>query len=260
MISAWQRMSREKDYKAVIHDLQVALVRAQAAAMESGEKILVLLEGRDAAGKDGTIKRITEYLSPRNTRVIALPKPSSREVSEWYFQRYARRLPSAGEFVLFNRSWYNRAGVEPVMGFCTPKEHRRFLVDAPEFERMLLEADIRLVKYWLDISKSEQAERLDARRKDPLKQLKVSSLDSVAQKKWKAYSRARDEMLDATHSKAAPWICVRNDHKKSGRVNLIRHLLHQIAPAEIAVNVAKPDPEVVFPFEPEALTDGRLAK
>ena len=240
-------------------DLQVALVRTQAAALQSGEKVLVLFEGRDAAGKDGVIKRITEFLSPRNTRIIALPKPSSQEASEWYFQRYARRLPSAGQFVLFNRSWYNRAGVEPVMGFCTPEQHRQFLKDAPQFEQMLLEADIRLVKYWLDISKDEQAERLDARREDPLKQLKVSSLDGVAQDKWKAYSKARDEMLLATHSKASPWICVRNDHKKSGRVNLIRHLLHQIAPAAVRADVQAPDKDIVFPFEAEALKDGRLA-
>ena len=253
-------MVRKKDYKAVILDLQVALVRTQAAALESGEKVLVLFEGRDAAGKDGVIKRITEYLSPRNTRIVALPKPSSQETSEWYFQRYARRLPSAGQFVLFNRSWYNRAGVEPVMGFCTPEQHRQFLKDAPQFEQMLLESDIRLVKYWLDISKDEQAERLDARREDPLKQLKVSSLDGVAQDKWKAYSKARDEMLLATHSKASPWICVRNDHKKTGRVNLIRHLLHQIAPATLRAEVQAPDKDIVFPFEPEALKDGRLAK
>ena len=253
-------MVRKKDYKAVILDLQVALVRTQAAALESGEKVLVLFEGRDAAGKDGVIKRITEYLSPRNTRTIALPKPSVQETSEWYFQRYARRLPSAGQFVLFNRSWYNRAGVEPVMGFCTPEQHRQFLKDAPQFEQMLLESDIRLVKYWLDISKDEQAERLDARREDPIKQLKVSSLDGVAQDKWKAYSKARDEMLLATHSKASPWICVRNDHKKTGRVNLIRHLLHQIAPATLRAEVQAPDKDIVFPFEPEALKDGRLAK
>ena len=240
--------------------LQVALVRAQAAAVESGEKIVVVLEGRDAAGKDGVIKRITEYLSPRNTRVNALPKPSSREVSEWYFQRYARRLPSAGEFVLFNRSWYNRAGVEQVMGFCTAEQHMTFLRDAPDFERMLLESDIRLVKYWLDISKDEQAARLEARRTDPLKQLKVSSLDGVAQTKWKAYSKARDSMLLATHTAEAPWICVRNDHKKTGRVNLIRHLLHQIAPSKLLDEVPLPDRDIVFPFEPEALKDGRLAK
>jgi polyphosphate kinase 2 len=252
-------MARDKDYKAALRRLQVALVRAQIAAVQTGEKILVLLEGRDAAGKDGTIKRITEYLSPRNTRVVALPKPSDREESEWYFQRYAEHLPAAGEIVIFNRSWYNRAGVEPVMGFCTPQQHEQFLRDAPEFERMLLEADIRLIKYWLDIDKEEQAERLDDRRKDPLKQLKVSALDGVAQKKWKAYSKARDEMLTRTHTAVAPWTCVRNDHKKAGRLNLIRHLLHRTAPAYVCEDIEQPDPKVVFAFEETALGDGRLA-
>ena len=253
-------MARDPDYKTDLVHLQVALVRLQAAAMKSGEKILVVLEGRDAAGKDGAIKRLTEHLSPRNTRVAALPKPSDRQTSEWYFQRYVAHLPAAGEFVVFNRSWYNRAGVERVMGFSTPVQQEQFIRDAPEFERMLIEADIRLVKYWLDISKKEQAERLDARRTDPLKQLKVSDLDAVAQAKWKAYSKARDEMLTRTNTDTAPWICVRNDHKKPGRLNLIRDLLHRVAPKDILKDVEKPDPKIVFPFEPAALEDGRLAK
>ena len=253
-------MAQNEDYKAVMLGLQVALVRSQRHAMESGEKILVVLEGRDAAGKDGAIKRITEYLSPRNTRAVSLPRPSDRERSEWYFQRYVEHLPASGEFVLFNRSWYNRGGVEPVMGFCTPRQVKQFMRDAPAFEAMLLEADIRLVKYWLDISKEEQAERLEQRRKDPLKQLKVSALDDAAQDKWKAYTRARDAMLLATHRPATPWICVRNDHKKAGRTNLIRHLLHATAPKYIADEVDAPDHDVVFAFEPEALKDGRLAR
>jgi polyphosphate kinase 2 len=253
-------MTRMQDYKTVMLRLQVALVKTQAAAIESGEKICVLLEGRDAAGKDGTIKRITEYLSPRNTRAVSLPKPSDREVSQWYFQRYVEHLPAKGEFVIFNRSWYNRAGVEKVMGFSTPEQQEQFIRDAPAFERMLEEADIRLVKYWLDISKDEQEERLEARRKDPLKQLKVSALDAEAQSHWKDYSKARNEMLTRTHTDFAPWVCVRNDHKKRGRLNLIRHLLRQVAPSEIAREVEAPDPDVVFAFEPEALKDGRLAK
>ena len=253
-------MAKTEDYKVALKRLQVALVRTQAACVQSGEKIVVVLEGRDAAGKDGTIKRITEHLSPRNTRVVSLPKPSDRQESEWYFQRYVSHLPAAGEFVIFNRSWYNRGGVEPVMGFCTPRQHEQFLRDAPEFERMLQEADIRLIKYWLDISKGEQGKRLEARRDDPLKQLKVSALDGEAQKKWKAYSKARDEMMERTHTPMAPWVCVRNDHKKPGRLNLIRHLLHQVAPAEIRHEVDPPDPKVVFSFETEALSDGRLAK
>ncbi len=173
-------MAKDPDYKKSMRDLQVALVRLQVSAVKSGEKILLLLEGRDAAGKDGAIKRITEHLSPRNTRVVALPKPSERETSEWYFQRYVAHLPACGEFVVFNRSWYNRAGVEKVMGFSTPEQQEEFIRDAPQFEHMLTQAGIRLVKYWLDISKDEQAERLEARRADPLKQLKVSDLDAVA--------------------------------------------------------------------------------
>ena len=253
-------MAKDDHYKKDLERLQVALVRTQAAAVKSGEKILVVLEGRDAAGKDGTIKRITEHLSPRNTRVVALPKPSDRQTSEWYFQRYVWHLPAAGELVVFNRSWYNRAGVERVMGFSTPAQQEQFLRDAPEFERMLIEADIRLIKYWLDISKKEQAERLEARRTDPLKQLKVSDLDAVAQAKWKAYSKARNEMLVRTNPGWAPWTCVRNDHKKRGRLNLIADLLHKVAPADIAKTVGAPDPDIVFPFEPEALKDDRLAK
>ena len=252
-------MAKEPDYKKDLRRLQIALVRAQAAAVQSGEKILVILEGRDAAGKDGTIKRLTEYLSPRNTRVVALPKPTERQTTQWYFQRYVAHLPACGEFVVFNRSWYNRAGVEKVMGFSTPAQQEQFIRDAPEFERMLTEADIKVVKYWLDISKAEQAIRLEARRKDPLKQLKVSDLDAVAQAKWKAYSKARNEMLKRSNPDWAPWICVRNDHKKAGRLNLIRDLLHRVAPKDIRADIEHPEPDVVFPFEAEAIEDGRLA-
>ncbi len=253
-------MARDEDYKSALRGLQASLVKLQQHAKQSSEKILVVLEGRDAAGKDGVIKRITEFLSPRNTRTVSLPKPSDRETSEWYFQRYVEHLPACGEFVLFNRSWYNRAGVERVMGFCTNRQVKQFMHDAPQFEAMLLEADIRLLKYWLDISKDEQALRLEARRKDPLKQLKVSDLDSVAQEKWKAYSKARDDMLLMTHTEATPWTCVRNDHKKAGRLNLIRHLLHAVAPKHIAAEVDAPDRTVVFGFDPDALKDGRLAR
>jgi len=219
-----------------------------------------VFEGRDGAGKDGAIKRITEHLAPRNTRVIALPKPSSRESSEWWFQRYVRYLPANGEIVIFNRSWYNRAGVERVMGFSTPDEQEAFLRDAPTFERMLTEADIHIVKFWLDISKAEQDRRLEARRNDPLKILKISELDGVAQKKWKAYSTARDEMLARTHTAYAPWIIVHTDKKKKARLAIIRCLLHAVAPEKICETVEAPDPEVLFPFEPQAIEDGRLEK
>ena len=246
------------DYDEQLRALQVALVQTQAAAIQNGEKILVVLEGRDTAGKDGVIARITEHLAPRNTRIRALPKPTEREITQWYFQRYARYLPAAGELVIFNRSWYNRAGVEKVMSFSTPEQQEQFLKDAPDFERMLIQADIKLVKYWLDISKKEQAQRLKARRTDPLKALKISSLDAEAQKRWKGYSDARDEMLTRTHTAWAPWTCVRNDHNKRGRLNMIRHLLHQIAPKPVRETVPEPDSEVVFTFEAAALKDGRL--
>jgi polyphosphate kinase 2 len=252
-------MVKSDSYKHDLVRLQTALVRYQKWAMASGAKALVIFEGRDGAGKDGTIKRIIEHLAPRNTRAISLPKPSDRQRTEWYFQRYIPLLPAAGDFVIFNRSWYNRAGVEPVMGFCTPRETEDFLRDVPSLERMLEEADIRLVKIWLDIDKKEQAARLDSRREDPLKQLKVSDLDKLAQKKWKAYSRARDEMLRRTHTAIAPWICVRADHKKKTRLNVIRQLLRVLAPAEVRESVEAPDPKILFPFEEAAIEDGRLA-
>ena len=251
-------MAKDDDYTRELEKLQAALVRFQQAAIASGEKSLVIFEGRDAAGKDGAIKRITEHLSVRNTRAIALPKPNDREHSQWYFQRYSRHLPAAGEFVLFNRSWYNRAGVEPVMGFCTPKEHETFLRDAPTFEAMLAENGLRIVKLWLDISKEEQAKRLKARTTNPLKALKISSLDAVAQAKWDEYSAARDQMLRRTHADEAPWTIVRTDSKKAARIAIMRHLLKVLAPKDIAKAVPKPDPKVLFEFELEALADGRL--
>lgn len=240
--------------------LQVALVRYQVDAIAKGQRDLVVFEGRDTAGKDGAIKRITEHLSVRNTRAIALPKPSDREQSQWYFQRYVRHLPAAGELVLLNRSWYNRAGVEPVMGFCTPAEHETFLRDVSGFEAMLAGSGLRLVKLWLDISRDEQVQRLKARRSDPLKALKVSPLDAVAEEKWDAYTEARDQMLRRTHTDAAPWVIVRTDHKRAARLNTIRYLLNLLAPKAIAKGVDKPDPDVIFEFEAEALTDGRLAR
>ncbi|MDP8916909.1 MAG: polyphosphate kinase 2, partial [Pseudomonadota bacterium] len=186
--------------EAQLRALQIELVNSQIWTLESGRKILLVFEGRDTAGKDGVIRRITEHLSVRATRVMALPKPSDRDRTQWYFQRYAAHLPAAGEWVLFNRSWYNRAGVERVMDFSSPGEQTQFLDDAPVFERMLTESGVTLIKYWLDISKPEQAKRLEKRRSDPLKRLKVSALDGVAQEKWEAYSAARDEMLSRTHT------------------------------------------------------------
>ena len=243
-----------------LETLQLALVEMQVAAIASGERIVLVLEGRDSAGKDGTIKRLTEHLSPRATRVVALPKPSDRERTQWFFQRYVAQLPAAGELVIFNRSWYNRGGVEVVMGFSTAAEQAEFLRDAPDFERMLVESGIKLVKVWLDISKDEQKERLDDRRSDPLKQLKVSALDAAAQDKWDDYTAARDTMLARTHTPLAPWVCVRADKKPRARLAVIRHLLRVVAPAAVTKDVAAPDPAVLFGFEQAAVGDGRLAR
>jgi polyphosphate kinase 2 len=242
-------MAGTDSYKHELRRLQIGLVRYQQWAIKTGAKALVIFEGRDGAGKDGTIARVTAHLTPRSTRVVSLPKPSERDRSEWYFQRYVRHLPARGELVLFNRSWYNRAGVEPVMGFCTKAEHAEFLREAPALERMLEHADIHLVKIWLDISRKEQAQRLDARETDPLKRLKSSDMDRVAQSKWKAYSRARDEMLLATHTDYAPWVCVRADHKKAARLNVIRHLLHTLAPDDLTTDIETPDADVLFAFD-----------
>jgi polyphosphate kinase 2 len=249
-----------KHYRKQLAELQLAMVHTQQAMIKDGERVVLVLEGRDTAGKDGNIKRITEHLSIRATRVVALPKPSDREAGQWYFQRYAALLPTAGELVIFNRSWYNRGGVEVVMGFSTPKQQEEFLRDAPEFERMLVESGIKVIKIWLDITKQAQKERLDARRTDPLKALKVSDLDKVAQDKWKDYSAARDTMLMRTHTPFAPWLCVATDDKKEARINVLRYLLRHIAPGKIAKDIDAPDPAILFPFETAAIEDGRLAK
>jgi polyphosphate kinase 2 len=251
---------RMSHYKDELIELQTALVRYQQQAIEDGDRVLVILEGRDSAGKDGAIKRIVAHMSVRATRVVALPKPSDRERNQWFFQRYIAHLPAAGEFVIFNRSWYNRAGVEVVMGFSTPAEQKTFITEAPDVERMLTGDGIRLVKLWLDISADEQASRLEDRRTDPLKALKISPLDAVAQERWKDYSRTRDRMLLATHTPHSPWTCVRADKKKPARLAIIRHLLHAVAPKSVRKGIARPDPAILFSFEPAALTDGRLAR
>jgi polyphosphate kinase 2 len=248
------------DHEQEDHDLQVALVRYQAWAAQSGERAVVVLEGRDAAGKDGAIRTLTRHLAVRQTRVVALPKPTEHERTQWFFQRYVAHLPSAGELVIFNRSWYNRAGVEVVNGFSTAEQQERFLADVPGFEAMLAGDGIRLVKLWLDISREEQAARLESRRDDPLKALKVSPLDAVAQAKWDDYSVARDTMLTRTSTPVAPWVCVRADHKKRARRAIIRHLLRELAPKEIEKGVERPDADTLFTFEASAIGDGRLER
>lgn len=250
---------KSDDYEAALERLQLALVQWQQHVIESGEKVLIIFEGRDAAGKDGSIRRVTECLSVRNTRVFAPSKPTDRETSQWYFQRFIPPLPAAGETVIFNRSWYNRGGVEQVMGFAKPQEVETFLRDTPSFEQMLVDADIKLVKFWLDVSKDEQAKRLKERREDPLKALKRSPLDAAAQDKWDDYSQARNQILRRTNTDAAPWVCVRSDDKKAARLNIIRHLIATLAPKAIAKTVDAPDKDVLFRFELSALEAGRLA-
>jgi polyphosphate kinase 2 len=257
------RRGRDLDkhaYAKALLKLQIELVKLQRALIASGQRILVLIEGRDAAGKDGTIKHIVEHLSPRETRVIALGPPSDRERHSWYFQRYVRYLPTAGEMVLFNRSWYNRAGVEPVMGFCTPAETREFFEMVPSFEQMLVRSGIRLFKYYLDIDKGEQRRRLAERRRDPLKQWKLSPVDAKAQKLWKAYSKARDEMFRRTHSVVAPWTIVRADDKHRARLNLIRDLLSRIDYPHRKRRLLAIEPEIVFPFDARVIEKGLLSR
>jgi len=250
----------EHGYRRSLCELQIELVKFQRDLIKRGARILVIIEGRDAAGKDGVIKHSVEHLSPRETRVVALPAPSSREQKSWYFQRCVEHLPAAGEFVLFNRSWYNRAGVERVMGFCTEEEVERFLDDAPIFERMLVNGGIRLFKYYLDIDRKEQARRLKERQRDPLSQWKISPVDRLAVKLWPAYTRVRDEMLRRTHSSQFPWHVVHANNKHAARLDLIRHLLGQLHYRGKKRRLLAFNPGVVFAFDEARLGDGTITK
>lgn len=246
-------------YKRQLHDLQVELVKFQRHLINEGQRILVLFEGRDTAGKDGTIKRVTAHLSPRETRVVALGVPSDRERSTWYFQRFVPHLPAAGEMVLFNRSWYNRAGVERVMGFCSESEYEAFMETVPTFEQMLVRSGIVMFKYYLDISCKEQKNRLKERESDPLKQWKTSPIDAQAQKNWTAYSQARNAMLARTHTPAAPWTIVRADCKRLARLNVIRDMLAHLEYPGKNRRILLPDAEVIFPFSNAAIEANWLA-
>ena len=215
-------------YEKELERLQVELVTMQRWIIESGTRVLVIFEGRDAAGKGGAIKRIAQYLNPRSMRVVALPKPNEREKGQWYFQRYIKHLPTEGEIVLMDRSWYNRAGVERVMGYCTKKEYELFLQQAPDLERMLVDDGILLIKYWFSVSDKEQQRRFKSRRHDPMRRWKLSKTDLHSITKWEDYSRAKDAMFDATDSTHAPWWTIDSDDKRAARLNVISHLLSQI--------------------------------
>lgn len=236
-------------YKSTLRNLQVELVKLQRHLIKNDLQILVIFEGRDSSGKDGIIKRITQHLSPRETRVVALGKPSDRDTRSWYFQRYVSHLPAAQEMVLMNRSWYNRAGVERVMGFCNDVEYEDFMKSVVPFERMLVGAGIQVFKYYLDISKDEQKRRLKDRRVDPLKQWKISPIDQVAIKNWDKYSSARNEMFSRTHNEMTPWYVVRADDKKQARLNVIRHLMSRVICPDKDEHEAHPDPEIIFSYD-----------
>lgn len=215
-------------YEEELHKLQIELLKMQKHVKNEGLRIVALFEGRDAAGKGGTIKRITEHLNPRGTRVVALLAPNDKESTQWYFQRYVQHLPGAGEIVLFDRSWYNRAMVEPVMGFCSDEQNKRFLKDVPMLEEMLVKDGIKLFKFFFSVSKSEQLRRFDSRETDPLKQYKISPVDRMAQDLWDDYTVRKFQMLNETNRTLAPWTIIRSDNKKLARLNCIKHILSNI--------------------------------
>ena len=238
-----------KTYKAALFDLHAELVKLQEWVVATGERIIVVFEGRDAAGKGGVIKRITERVSPRIFRVVALPAPTEREKSQLYLQRYIANLPAAGEIVLFDRSWYNRAGVERVMNLCTEEQYRHFLLSCPQFEKSLVDEGIRVFKYWFDIGDEEQERRMQARITDPRKIWKLSPMDLKSRRRWYDYSRARDDMFAATDTSFSPWHIVMADDKKRARLNCIAHLLNQIPYEEVPkeeVHLPEPDSKEAF--------------
>jgi len=252
-----EKLAYEKELKR----LQVELLKFQNHVKEKGLKILMIFEGRDAAGKGGTIKRITEHLNPRGARVVALEKPSDKETSQWYFQRYTKHLPAAGEIVLFDRSWYNRSMVEPVMGFCTEREHHKFLKDAPAFEKMIVDESIQLFKFYFSVSKEEQEKRFKSRENDPLKQYKLSPVDKESQKLWDEYSLAKYMMLSATHTEIAPWTIIKSDDKKKARINCIKHILNFVEyPNKLGKRKIAVDKDIVVYGRDEAISMEKMFK
>jgi len=221
-----KKVLTDLEYEEELEKLQIELVKLQRWVQEKGMRLAILLEGRDAAGKGGTIRRFTEHLNPRSMRVVALPKPTEQEQGQWYFQRYSLQLPNAGEIVFFDRSWYNRAVVEPVNGFCTKSEYQRFIQQVPEFEHMLYEDGIIIIKFWFSISKAEQKARFESRRTNPLKQWKLSPIDDHAQELWPEYTKRKEEMFSRTHMSFSPWIVVKANDKRLARLESIRYVLN----------------------------------
>jgi len=247
-LPVWKK-ERTLSYEKELKILQMELLKLQNYVKEQGIKVLIIFEGRDAAGKGGTIKRIIEHLNPRGARVVALNKPSDVEKTQWYFQRYTTHLPSGGEITIFDRSWYNRAGVEPVMGFCTEKEHARFLHEVPFYEEMQVGSGTHLIKFYLSVSKKEQAKRFDERKSNPLKNYKISPIDIKAQELWDQYTIANYSMLLASHTPHAPWAVVTSDNKKKARINVIKHILSQF-------DYEGKSSKVDLTTDPEILYDG----
>lgn len=234
------------EYEKRKAELQIELLKVQEWVMETGQKIVVLFEGRDAAGKGGTIKRFMEHLNPRNARVVALNKPTEKERSQWFFQRYIEQLPAGGEIVLFDRSWYNRAGVERVMGFCSPEEYLEFMRETPELERMLTRSGIMLFKYWFSVTQEEQKLRFEARATQPLKKWKLSPIDKLSLSKWDDYTEAKEAMFFYTDTADAPWTVVKSKDKKRARLNCMQHFLHNLDyPGKDTEIVTPPDPALV---------------
>ncbi len=233
-------------YELELKKLQIELMKLQRSMQANGQRVLAIFEGRDAAGKGGTIKRISAHLNPRHTRVVALVKPNETEMSQWYFQRYVAHLPAASEIVLFDRSWYNRAMVEPVMGFCTDEQNKRFLKDVPMFEEMLVKDGIKLFKFYFSVSKQIQYERFESRKTDPLKHYKLSPVDNLAQEYWDQYSIRKFQMLSETNRTISPWTIIRSNNKKKARLNCIRYLLSMMEYDEkLPMDELAPDPEIV---------------
>jgi polyphosphate kinase len=248
---------KRKKYEKALRELQVELCALQDWVKQNGLRVAVIFEGRDAAGKGGTIKAITDRVSPRVFRVVALPAPSDREKAQLYFQRYLSHFPTAGEIVIFDRSWYNRAGVEYVMGFCTKEQHRRFLKVCPEFELFVVDDGILLIKYWLEVGEEEQKRRFEARIEDPLRQWKLSPTDLCSRSRWFEYSRARDVMFEATNTKYAPWYIVHSDDKRRARLNCIRHLLGLVPYKKLPQEKAKlPERSMDDAYDDVASLDG----
>lgn len=248
------------EYEREKHLLQIELLKVQKWAKEEGKKIVVLFEGRDAAGKGGTIKRFTEHLNPRIARVIALEKPSERELSQWYFQRYVRHLPAGGEILMYDRSWYNRAGVEKVMGFCSDRQHLEFMRQAPVFERMLVNSDTILFKFWFSVTRQEQLRRFRARKSDPLKQWKLSPIDVASLERWDDYTKARQSMFFNTDTADAPWTVVKSDDKKRARISCMRYFLNGLDyPDKDTSVVYQPDELIVGPVS-ELYESAQIAK